>query len=241
MWLCVLLANLHAAEGDFEIRNLGESFEQGSVALVVSTPGVAVDAYMGWVEALENRGFDARLLVFSPSISSLKAAAAGVGEAAASIGSRPWVLAAHGYGGVLALLSGVKPNRMALVATPLSTQVTEIGVPAPKSAEGLPWPEAWIGDLPGTWLTEELAIAYLSLAKEMPKYRVPDCPTWLSASGRDPVAPPETVRLVSGSWPDRTWRRAGVLSLDSSELLHAQMLTDEGIAREMAAFLSADR
>ena len=168
----------------------------------------------------------------------MDAAAADLSAAVGGLGTRRWVLAAHGYGGVLALMAEVKPDRMALVATPLAPQVTKISLPAPTRQEGLPWPQAWIGDLPATWLSREMGLAYVSLVGEMPSYAVPVCPTWLMASGSDPVAPPETVRLASMEWPQRTWRRSGILSLSGSELLHAGLLLNPDIAREMAAFLS---
>ena len=208
MWLCLLVATLHAAEGNFEIRNLGEVLEKAPVALVVTTPGVAGDAYLGWVDALERTGFDARLLVFPSSLMGWDAAVAGVKSAVDELGTQDWVLAAHGYGGVLALMAEVQPDRLALVATPLSPQVTKLSIPEPSSQEGLPWPQSWLGELPATWLSREMGRAYVSLVEEMPPYAIPACPVWLVASGSDPIAPPETVRLASVGWPQRTWRRA---------------------------------
>ncbi|MEE2750676.1 MAG: hypothetical protein VX519_04555 [Myxococcota bacterium] len=238
MWLGLLVATLHAAEGTYEVRNLGEVLEKAPVALVVTTPGVAVEAYLGWVDALESEGFDARLLVFPASLRGWDAGVAGVKSAVADLGTQEWVLAAHGYGGVLALMAGVQPERLALIATPLAPQVTKLSVPELSEQQGLPWPQSWIGELPVTWLSPEMGQAYLSLARVMPSYAPPVCPTWLVASGSDPIAPPETVRLASVGWPQRTWHRAGILSLSGSEFQHADLLLDAGLAREMSEFLS---
>jgi len=238
MWLCLLVTTLQASEPEFEVRNPGRSLEKAPVALVVTTPGIAAEAYGGWVEALENKGFDARLLVFSSAVTQLSTAAAGVRGAAKELGDRNWVLAAHGYGGVLALMAGVTPGRMALVGTPLQAQVTRLEVPAANGQQGLPWPEDWIGSLPSTMLSRKMGRAYLSLVEEMPAYAAPACPTWLAASGSDPIAPPEIVRLASVDWPDRTWYRAGILSMAGAELQHAGLLLDPEIAQLMAEFLS---
>jgi hypothetical protein len=218
-----------------ELRNPGRVDPDAPVALVVTTPGVAPSAYMNWVEALEDTGFDAQLLVFEAG--SLQDIVDGIRSTTSALEGRGYVLAAHGYGGVLALLAHPNPQRLALVATPLGPQLADIRWPAEMPAVGLPWPKAWIGSLEGAPLDPGLAQTYRSWATEFPEIPVPQVPTWLASSGRDPVAPPETVRIPSTDWPNRSWKRVGPLSLDARELTHGEMLTDGNLARDLAKFL----
>jgi hypothetical protein len=218
-----------------ELRNPGRVDPNAPAALVVTTPGVAPGAYMNWVEALEGAGFDAQLLVFG--VGSLQDTVDGIRHTTAALEERGYVLAAHGYGGVLALLAHPNPRRLALAATPLGPQVADIRWPAQVPSVGLPWPQDWIGSLEGAPLAPELARTYRAWAGVFPEIPVPQVPTWLASSGRDPVAPPETVRIPSVDWPNRTWKRVGPLSLDSRELTHGEMLTDENLARDLAKFL----
>ena len=207
------------------------------MALVVTTPGVAPSAYRGWVGALEDTGFDAQLLVFEAG--NLADIVDGIRRTTADLEARGYVLAAHGYGGVLALLAHPSPRRLALVATPLGPQMADIRWPAEVPTLGLPWPKDWIGSLEGAPLDPDLARTYRSWATDFPEIGVPQVPTWLASSGRDPVAPPETVRIPTAEWPHRTWKRVGPLSLDPRELTHGEMLTDADLARDLARFLGA--
>ncbi len=218
-----------------DLRNPGRVDPDAPAALVVTTPGVAPSAYMNWVEALEDAGFDAQLLVFEAG--SLQDTVEGIQRTTAALEERGYVLAAHGYGGVLALLAHPNPRRLALVATPLGPQVADIRWPAEVPPTGLPWPKDWIGSLEGAPLDPGMARTYRLWASEFPEIPVPQVPTLLASSGRDPVAPPETVRLPSVAWPHRTWKRVGPLSLDPRELTHQEMLTDAALARDMARFL----
>jgi len=236
MWWMALASGIAHAEDCWDLENPGRVDETAPVALVVTTPGVAVSAYGRWVEALEGVGFDARTLVFRPG--GLDDMLAGIQEVTTGFEGRSYVIAAHGYGGVLTLLSQVSPSRMALVAVPLGAQLTSVRWPEPVSASGLPWPETWVGSLPGDTLAPELAKAYRNWAEDFPSYTAPSMPTWLAASGIDPIAPPEVVRLPSQAWPDRTWKRVGPLSLDFRELTHAEMLTESALAQKMASFLA---
>ena len=161
----------------------------------------------------------------------------GIRDNTLALGDRGYVLAAHGYGGVLALLAHPKPRRTALVATPLGAQVADIRWHTEAPPEGLPWPKNWIGSVEGAPLDPSLARTYRSWASEFPDLPVPQVPAFLASSGRDPVAPPETVRIPSAEWPHRTWKRVGPLSMDPKELTHVEMLTDSDLARDMARFL----
>jgi hypothetical protein len=218
-----------------DLANPGRIDPDAPVALIVTTPGIAPSAYMQWVEALEDAGFDAKLLVFEAD--SLQDIVDEIRRTTAALEGPGYVLAAHGYGGVLALLAHPNPRRLALVATPLGPQVADIRWPGEIPSMGLPWPKTWIGSIEDAPLDPVLARTYRSWAVEFPEFTPPQMPTYLASSGRDPVAPPETVRLPSADWPRRTWKRVGPLSLDPHELTHAEMLTDASLARDMAKFL----
>lgn len=213
----------------------------GVRAVIVCTPGVPGTAYLPWAHALEKAGLDAWMVELVTPDQSVDQAVDGL---QAALGQVPdgWVLAAHGYGGVLALLAEPRASRMALVGTPLSAHVVPpmLRDPGAIVSEGMPFDPAWIGDLPSTPYSGQLGTAYAAWATDFPDYRAPAHPTLVVASNIDPVAPPEITRLPSQDWPARSWHRAGMLAVAEQDLTHAQLLTDARTARMVARFL-ADR
>ncbi len=222
----------------FELMDIGASLT-GTAALVVVTPGVQAEAYLGWVHALEEQGLDAWLVRFPAPDQTVEAVSAGVAQAYDTLSAeREVVVAAHGYGGTFVLLSGIEPARMALVGTPLGPHAAPLAMGAPPRvvAEELPCP--LVGDLPLEPYAAEVGLAYRAWTTEYPTYTPPTAPTLLVSSGLDCVAPPETVRLPSQGWPDRHWERTGRLGLDLGELDHAMLLSDEHLAHRLARFLA---
>lgn len=225
------------------LTDAGRARPDARPALVVVTPGVSPTAYTVWVEAVEDAGLDAWLVTF-PGVSwTLDDAVAGLGGAfdAVALGREVPVVAAHGYAGVLVLLAGVQPAALALVGAPLGPQPVPVLTrpPVGGAALGLPWAPELLGPLPVEPTSGALGRAYAAWAVSLPDYAPPRCPTLVVASGIDPVAPPEVVRLPSQSWPDRRWLRVGMLGLDPKELTHGELLTDPDLAAELAAFLRA--
>jgi hypothetical protein len=107
-------------------------------------------------------------------------------------------------------------------------------------AKGLPWPESLVGELPSAYCSGALARSFVAWATDFPEYAVPTVPTLLLASDLDVVAPPETVRLPSADWPDRTWHRIGIQSLARTDPSHADLLLAERVAERVAEFLAED-
>ena len=222
----------------FELIDIGASLT-GTAALVVVTPGVQAEAYLGWTDALEEQGLDAWIVRFPAPTQTVEAVTSGVAQAYATLSAdREVVVAAHGYGGTFVLLSGIAPTRMALVGTPLGPHAAPLamGDPPKVVAEGLPCP--LVGDLPLEPYAAEIGLAYRAWTAEYPAYSPPTAPTLLVSSGLDCVAPPETVRLPSQGWADRHWERAGLLGLDLDEPDHAALLRDEHLAHRVARFLA---
>ena len=220
----------------FELIDISASLS-GTAALVVVTPGVQAEAYLGWAEALEDAGLDAWLVRFPASTQSVESVTEGVRQAYEQLSrDRPVVVAAHGYGGTFVLLSGIQPQRMALIGTPLGPQAAALVMgPEPKVvSELLPCTTG----LPMEPYSAELGLAYRAWTTDFPSYQAPLGHTLLIASGLDCVAPPETVRLPSQTWPHRTWERTGKLGLDLGELDHADLLADERLADRIARWLS---
>ena len=92
--------------------------------------------------------------------------------------------------------------------------------------------------LPMEPYSAEVALAYRSWTTAFPPYAAPSGHTLLIASGMDCIAPPETVRLPSQGWPDRTWERTGKLGLDLGELDHAGLLSDPHLSDRVARWLA---
>jgi len=224
---CIALANAAA------LRDAGEVVD-GSPVLVVVTPGIAASAYGRWIAAIESRGMDAWVFEADPASRSDEVAAALAGAARSLAADRGTVrVAAHGWGGVYALMAGVDAERLALVGVPLGPQA----VAGPLSGQRWPWETGLIGVMPPAKAPSGTLDAYRAWVSEFPLYDPPSAPTLLVASNMDVVAPPEVVRLPSAGWPQRTWERTGFLSLDSVDLSHADLLSDPGLARRVAKFL----
>lgn len=222
----------------FELVDIGASLT-GTAALVVVTPGVQAEAYLAWTNALEDQGLDAWLVRFPAPDQTVDSVTNGLAQAYETLAAeREVVVAAHGYGGAFVLLSGIQPERLALVGTPLGPHAAPLTMPpAPHVvAEGLPC--TLVGSLPLEPYAAEVGLAYRAWTTEFPSYTPPKAPTLLVASGLDCVAPPETVRLPSQDWPDRHWERTGKLGLDLGELDHAMLLSDERLAHRVARFLA---
>ncbi len=242
----MLLASLGAvafAAPTPTLTDAGRALPDRRPALVVVTPGVSPAAYDVWVAAIEDAGLDAWIVAFPGVTWTLNAAVAGIGEAfdALAKGRETPVVAAHGYAGVLVLLAPIEPAALALVGTPLAPQpVAVLTRPPPGDAAlGLPWAPELLGPLALEPTSGALGRAYAAWAVSIPHYAHPRCRTLVVASGIDPIAPPEVVRLPSQSWPDRRWMRVGMLGLDPKELSHAELLSDADLAAEVAAFLRA--
>ena len=204
-------------------------------AVVVVTPGVAPDAYDGWVAALHRRGMDVHLATLDPTVGPEEAIHGlhlALEERAAELG--PLRVAAHGYGGLLTVLSGFEAHRLALVATPLAPQLVPVG--AVPGEAGLPWSDELVGTYTPAPLHPDLSAAYAAWAAELPRYHVPTCPVFVASGNLDVMAPPEVVRLPSESWPDRTWERLGFLALEP-DLPHMDVLGQQGVTARVARFL----
>lgn len=222
----------------------GRPVADAPVALIVTTPCVDPTAYLGWTETLEGHGFDAWWAVLPAAGQDPAGAAAELETAALALAAErgPLVVAAHGYGGVLALMAELPATRWALVGTPLGPHVAPVIAQAPDGpvAEGLPWPESVVGTLAGALCSGNLSRAYVSWATAFPAVTVPTTPVLVLASDLDAVAPPETVRNPSLDWPDRTWHRIGLQSLSLHDPSHADLLADVHVAERVADFLAAD-
>lgn len=241
----LILATASAADPPpWRLTDAGRALPEARPALVVVTPGVPHSAYLTWIEALEQEGLDAWTLQLPARARQVEDVTAGVGAAFAALSEgRPTpVIAAHGYGGVFVLLAEVQPAALALVGTPLAAQPVPVLVDtdAPLVAESLPWDPDLLGGLPTEPYAGSLAAAYARWATEFPAYHPPQAPALLIASGIDPVAPPEVVRLPSQGWPDRQWWRAGPLGMEPADPTHAQLLSDPEIARRVARFLAQE-
>jgi len=215
------------------LRDAGEVGE-GPAALVVVTPGVHASAYDGWIEAIEDRGMDAWLFEMDPGLKA-EAMPALLAQAAAHLTEQRGAVrvAAHGWGGVYALTAGVEAEHWALIGVPLAAQP----VAGPLEGPRWPWPQTLVGELPHAAAPEGSLAIYRGWVAEFPSYPPPTSPTLLIASGMDVVAPPEVVRLPSQGWSQRTWERAGFLSLSGADPTHAELLQDAGVARRVAKFL----
>jgi len=224
---CMALANADA------LRDAGEVVD-GPAALVIITPGIASDAYNGWVEAIESRGMDAWVFEADPASSSASIGAALASASAALAAERGAIsVAAHGWGGVYALTAGIAPERLALVGVPLGAHA----VAGPLDGERWPWETSLLGAMPPAKAPAGALDAYRDWVSDFPDYTAPTAPTLLIASNMDAVAPPEVVRLPSMGWPQRTWERAGFLSLSGADPSHGELLQDSAIARRVAEFL----
>lgn len=242
MLLAALCAAALAAPSP-TLTDAGRARPDARPALIVVTPGVSPAAYDLWIDAVEDVGLDAWLVVFPGVNWTVDTAVAGVGEAFATLaqGREAPVIAAHGYAGVLVLLAALEPAALALVGVPLGPQPITVLTRPPLggAARGLPWAPELLGPLAVETTSGDLGRAYAAWAVGMPDYAPPRCRTLVVASGIDPIAPPEVVRLPSQAWPDRRWMRVGMLGLDPKELTHGELLSDADLAAEVAAFLRA--
>ena len=235
-----LLLSLALAQSP--LVDAGRPVEGAPVALIVTTPCVDSVAWLGWAETLEGHGFDAWWAVVPPGVGGVEEAvevlAVAVAELVADRG--PVVVAAHGYGGVLALLAELPASRWAFVGTPLGPQAapTIARAEAGPVARGLPWSGDLVGDLPPALCSGALARAYVDWGVDFPTYVTPSEPVLLLASDLDVVAPPETVRPPSRDWPGRVWHRVGLQSLRLHDPSHAELLLDDHVAERVADFLS---
>lgn len=206
--------------------------------MIVGTPGVAPQAYLGWIRAIEDHGGDALLLQF-PAREQEPAAIVDAVRAAAAEQPDLHGVAAHGYGGVFALLAEVAVERLALVGVPLGPQATPVTL-EPRGAlvaDGLPWSPELIGPLPQVPLSGAVAAAYAAWTQSPPELPAPQGACLVLASDADVVAPPETVRRPSQAWPDRTFERIGYLSGDLADPTHGELLTHARAAQLVARFV----
>lgn len=244
MPLLILITAALAQSPGVTLLDAGKAMPEARPALVLVTPGVPVSAYEVWVNAVEREGLDAWTLSFEPGEQGPDEVVAEVSGAFATLAQgRPTpVVLAHGYGGVFALLAEIEPSRLILVGTPLAAQPVAVQVrPEPGArASALPWDPELLGELPAAPYSGALSRAYAGWATEFPAYKAPSCPTLLVASTRDPVAPPEVVRLPSQGWPARTWVRPGPLRYDTHDLSHAELLSDPDLARQVARFAAEE-
>lgn len=244
MPLLILITAALAQAPGATLLDAGKALPKARPALLLVTPGVPVQAYDVWVSAVERDGLDAWTLSFEPGEQSVDEVVAGVSESFAALAQdrQTPVVLAHGYGGVFALLAEIEPSRLILVGTPLAAQPVAVDVRAEPSAQAqaLPWDPALLGELPTAPFSGALSRAYAGWASEFPTYKAPVCPTLLVASTRDPVAPPEVVRLPSQSWPARTWLRPGPLNYDTHDPSHAELLSDPDLSRQLAKFAAEE-
>jgi hypothetical protein len=221
----------------------GRARPEARPALLVVTPGVSPAAYDVWIDTIEDAGLDAWIVAFPGVTWTVDTAVAGLTKAFATLaqGREAPVVAAHGYAGVLVLLAPIEPAALALVGTPLGPQPVAVRTQPPPgdAALGLPWAPELLGPLDVEPTSGALGRAYAAWAVSLPDYATPRCRTLVVASGIDPVAPPEVVRLPSQTWPDRRWARVGMLGLDPEELTHGELLSDAALAADVAAFLRA--
>ncbi len=210
-------------------------------ALVVVTPGAAEAPFLDWVRALEDEGLDAWLLEGLGGLPSLAAAGRPVAAAVEELrrlGPGRVVVAAHGAGGLAVLLGRPRADRLALVATPLAAWPDPPRSVLEVRPEGWPFPQDWTGPYAAAPLHPDLAAELARLPWRVPPVAIPEVPVLLVASGLDPVAPPEIVRLPSRAWPDRTFLRLGLLSFQADEPRHGELLESGHAIEAVAAFLA---
>ena len=243
IWSTIVSAALAGAPHAV-LRDLGGPLsahgDDDRVALLVSTPCVAPEGLIPWGEALEEAGLDAWVLSFEARNQSPEDLVLGIQEALRGFGDRDLVIAAHGYAGVLVLMADTPARRLALVGTPLAAQVVPpmLRETAPVVAEGLPYAPELLGPVPGVPCSGQLGEAYARWAMDFPEYPVPQQPVLVVASNIDPVAPPESVRLPSLDWPQRSWHRAGMLGVGLVDPTHGDLLTNDRIQGMVVRFLA---
>ena len=223
----------------WDMADAGQAVPGATRAVVVVTPGVQPQATLTWVETLEAEGLDAWTATQPSEGQTLQETVDGL-AAVLELQERELVVAAHGYAGVLVLLSGYEPARLALVGTPLAAQVapTVARHPGEVVSEGFPFPAELTGALPMSPYSGALGGAYLAWVTDYPELSTPTMPTLVVGSNADPIAPPETCRLPSRDWPEREWHRAGMLGVAEEDLSHAELLSDRRVAGMVARFLA---
>jgi hypothetical protein len=243
------------------IDGRGASAGAPTVALIVTTPGYAPRAYEGLVAALEDRGVDAWLLVFSIQDQRLDGIVGHtIPEALSRFAGRDVGLVGHGIGGTLAALSlqdplnELDPAAVALLGAPLWLPPSPLLAwlaarpPAPAGLDLRTLDARWAGHealplllgapLPpleavsGTLLEGLRAWAVEGLAVDLSSAF---CPIWAGVGDHDNLGPPEAVR---GRLPDRaTFVRFGYLRGDPRDYDSAALLARPRPAAALAAWL----
>jgi len=180
------------------------------IVVLVTSPGVAFDAYRPLYTALRDRG--AAVTVVEPGcVGGLDALAARV-RAVVDASDRP-VVVAHGLGATIALDAGGDVERYVLLAPVL----------------GMPPSASLVAD--------DLPVGCFSaaLAREIEGWRVSgvplaldrvDAPVWIGIGLLDEVAPTEIIVPRSRGLAHRTVVRLGITAFDPADYHHAALLTD---------------
>lgn len=218
----------------------------GPVVLLVTSPGIALDAYTPLVSELRAGGAEVVPVVF-PCSGSFDDHVAQVRRVA---GSREVVVLAHGLGATVALNAAdtLEVERWVLVAPVLDVVVgpgLEALAAAPV-ASGVDLRKASDRALEvygGEGARERVRCVSAAVAREVQGWmraeHVPvdpaavTAPVWLSVGLLDEVATVEATLDTSRRFPDRTVVRPGVNRLDPEDYRHLDLVTD-AVPRRLA-------
>lgn len=230
--------------------DVGRSRPRAPAALIVQTPGIAAEGYIGWIHALEARGLDAWMLPCAQATDAIQ-------HGLSKLSGRPTALLGHGFGGTLAAMSvadGARPAALGLIGAPLRATPTRLDdwlahLPLPVAALdlGSVVSASWngqaalpllVGDpLPpmepvsAGWLAQLRTWAHGALEVDLRQSTVP---MMAFASGMDNIAPPERVRP---QLPIGCFLRLGYLSFSGPDPEHADLLLEDLAIGKMARWL----
>ena len=211
----------------WELREAHHPLPELPAALIVASPGADPGEYSELATELEAWGFDAVMAVPEASLGSVESATASLSALGRELKETrgEYQVAAHGYGGTLALMAGLEAERFALIGSPIGPHLV------PPDFLSNPGDDNPLFEAPNESLRREL----ISWAGDMPDVPDPGVPVLLIASDADAVAPPECVRLPSRGWSERRWSRFGMLH--NQRTGHLELRSSTAAAVELTRFL----
>ena len=206
--------------------------------LLVTTPGVKLDAYLPLIEALRAHEVQVETVVFPCSGSGQDYR----DKIRRQCEGQSWTVVAHGLGATLALQSGVQAERFVLLGPVLDVVPGLAMQPLIHTPiTGMLSLETPLGEpslqqlLLGDW-EEQLTCVSPAWAKEVQQWlrdsHIPldlaaiEAPVWLGVGLLDEVATVEAVVPVSRDFPHRTMIRLGVARMDPKDYRHFELLSD---------------
>lgn len=206
--------------------------------LLVTTPGVKLDAYLPLIEAMRAKEVRVEAVVFPCS---------GTGDdyrrkIVSQAEGQGWTVLAHGLGATLALQSGVQAERFVLlgpvldvVPGPAMQPLIHTSITGVLSLDTPPSEPSLRQLLLGDWEGQLTCVSPL-WAKEVQQWlrdaHVPlklaaiDAPVWLGVGLLDEVATVEAIVPASRIFPHRTLIRLGVARMDPKDYRHFDLLSD---------------